>query len=63
MKKNVSEIFRNCTVDGDYLIECNKDVSFEHSISEIFKRWNGVDGVTVVIKRDTQCGEIRGSEE
>lgn len=62
MKKSISEVFKNCTVFGDTLIEYDKEESFEHDIMAIFKRLDGVDGLTITIKKDAQYGAIKKIE-
>lgn len=58
MKKSISEVFKNCTVDGDLLIEYDKDESYVHDIAAIFKRLDGEEGLTITIKKDAQYGAI-----
>ena len=63
MKKSISEVFKNCTVSGDTLIEYEKEDTFEHNIAAIFKRLDGIDGLTITIKKDAQYGAITKQDD
>lgn len=61
MKKIINMSFENCRIDGDDLWEePSKEEPMCHSITEIFQRLNGEDGLTITIKKTTRSGEIRG---
>lgn len=57
MKKNITMVFENCTIDGDVIIENAKDQAYEYSIAEIFERLNGETGLTITIKKATKTGD------
>ena len=61
MKKSISETFKNCTVCGDVLIEIDKEETYEHDIMAIFRRLDGVEGLNITIKKDSQYGAIKNS--
>lgn len=63
MKKSISEVFKNCTVNGGVLIECEKEYTYEHDILEIFKRLNGMEGLTITIKQESQYGAIQRQDD
>jgi len=58
MKKSSSLSIRNATIDiNDMTItEITKDDSQTYSLVDILKEWDGVDGVTLVIKREVSIG-------
>ena len=60
MKKNITMVFENCTIDGDYIIENAKDEAFEHRIADVFASLNGETGLTITIKKATKTGDVDG---
>lgn len=60
MKKSITMVFENCTIDGDYIIETAKEEVFEHRIMDIFASLNGETGLTITIKKATKTGDVDG---
>lgn len=63
MDKMINMTFKNCSVDGDHLIEDDgKNEILCHDITEIFQQLNGESGLTIVIKKTVKSGEIRAEK-
>lgn len=60
-KKTKSIAFSNATIDLEdmTITELKKDSVLVTSLDEVLKEWNGVEGISLVIRQDIQCG---GSE-
>ncbi len=61
-KKTKSISFTNATIclEDMTIEEMKKDSVLISSLDELLKDWDGVQGITLTIRQDVQCG---GSEE
>lgn len=54
-KKSRSVVFTNATIDieADEIVELRKDEMVTSSLSGVLKEWDGVDGISISIKHDS----------
>lgn len=64
-KKSKSIAFTNATIDlRDMTIaELKKDSVVVSSLQDLLEEWDGVEGISLVIKQDIQCGGMEGSAD
>lgn len=59
MTESSSVSLKNAVIDTEdmTITEYTKDDNHTYSLIEILKRWNGIDGVTLIIKRNVDKTE------
>lgn len=57
-KKSKSISFSNATIDLEMrtIEELKKDSVVVTSLDEVLNEWNGLPGLSIMIKQDVQCG-------
>lgn len=55
MKESRSITVKNATlhVDEDLIIEERKDGEISNSLSKLLKSWDGIEGISITIKKDS----------
>lgn len=61
MKISNSNVFKNCVIDAESMTitEYNKDECNVFDLKKVLTDWEGIDGITISIKKDT---EVTGDE-
>ena len=55
MKESMSVTIKNATlnVEDDLIIEERKEEIIESSLSKLLKAWDGISGISITIKKDS----------
>lgn len=63
-KKSKSITFTNATIDlrDMSIAEMKKDSVVVSSLQEVLEEWDLVEGITLILKRDEQCGGKESDE-
>ena len=59
MRESNSVTFKNATIDTDdmTITEYTKDESYSFNLFDVLKRWDGIDGISLSIKKDSDKTE------
>ena len=56
MRKGINNTFKNAKIDSEKMTitEVTKDDEYVFDLNEVLDQWNGIEGITVTIKKDEE---------